>query len=118
MTNNLIIILLIILLLFFYNSYENFDSNNNNNQNLFYKKIPNIYKTNNNLNNNTIKPDENVIQLSQLSLDSYINSDIISKKIICDNYTSQADCWENNNCEWIYKIDNGSYCNVAPIWLL
>jgi len=60
---------------------------------------------------------KNIKSLTDITTDSYIYSDIISKKIICDNYTNEANCWENNNCQWVYKIDNGSFCDVARKWL-
>ena len=118
MNNNFVIILLVIIvLLFFSNVYEKFNSNNIN---LFYKNMPNIFMQNNYIDEQDITPTSNtdIKSLGNITLDSYVYSDIVSKKIICDNYTSQADCWENNNCQWIYKIDNGSYCDLAPKWLL
>jgi len=113
---NFILIIIFILILFFLNnSCEYF------NENLFYKKIQNIYIGNNYLSEDLEEPVSNINtdikSLDDITINSYIYSDIISNKIICDSYTSEANCWQNNNCQWIYKIDNNSYCDLAKKWL-
>lgn len=93
---------------------ETFDTN------LFFKPLPNIFLNNNFLNYNLDKTNEkpNYNSLEQISYNSFINSDIVSTKIICANYDNQGDCWDNNHCQWNYRIDGNSYCDMAPKWLL
>jgi hypothetical protein len=88
--------------------------------NLFFKELPNIFLNDNYLNYDLNKANDkpNYNSLGQISYNSYINSDIVSTKIICANYNNQGDCWDNNHCQWIYKINGGSYCDMAPKWLL
>lgn len=107
-----IFLILILIIIIISNNYEKFDSND---ENLFYQPIPNIFLTSNNLNyiNNKSKQDTNYKSLGQISYDSYINSDTVANKIICLNYTNEADCWQNNHCEWVYKIHDKSFCQLA-----
>lgn len=120
-----VIIILVIWLLTirFVNPNESFDTN------LFYAKMPNIFESkfySNNLPNKQTVSQTPTKSLGELSFDSYIYSDIISNKIICSNYTNQADCWNNNKCQWVEKKigdqaqghPHGSYCDFAPKWLL
>ena len=88
--------------------------------NLFFKPLPNIFLDFNFLNYdlNKVKKEPDYNTLEQISYNSYIGSDIVSTKIICSNYNNQGDCWDNNHCQWISKIDGGSYCSMAPKWLL
>jgi hypothetical protein len=115
------ILFIVILGLFFHNQYESFDCGSNSDSdkiNLFYKPLPNIYVSSSYSDNKNFKITDDVKPLSDITIDSYIYSDPISTKIICSNYTNQANCWDDNNCQWISKIDSGSYCDVAPKWLL
>ena len=95
--------------------------------NLFYSKIPNIFLTDAYLNNLPLEQSEpEKKSLGEIGFDSYIYSDIILNRIICLNYTNQADCWDNNKCQWNEKkigfqaLGNPSdaYCDLAPKWLL
>jgi len=135
MNNKIIFIILIIvfvIIIYFICKNEKFtstQSNNNNNDddnnniNSFYTPIKNIFLTNNYYNYQDNKPKKNFKipeSLEKIKLDSFIYSKPTSQKIICSSHTNRADCWEDNvnNCQWVYKIDNGSYCDVAPIWIL
>ena len=111
----LLIILILIIIIILYTRVDNFESNDN----LFYQPTKNIFLNDNylNYNYNKPKPTLNYSTLGEISYDSYIYSDIVSQRIICSNYNNQADCWQNNHCQWIYKIDDKSYCNVAPKFL-
>ena len=138
-----ILLSVMIILLYFNKLYENF--NPTNKTNLFYENLPNIFMSptdsdnqiltdsdnlsstdSDNLfltdsNNQTPTPTQTPTQtasLSTITFDNYIYSDQVSKQIVCANLTSQADCWDNNNCQWINKIDTGSYCDLASKWLL
>ena len=112
------IIICICLISIYVFNYENFNSN----KNLFFQPINNIFLSDNyynyKLNRPKIKPKTQ--SLDSIVSNSYIYSKPISQKIICASHTNRANCWEDNvnNCQWIHKIDGGSYCNVAPIWLL
>lgn len=120
----LLIILISIIIIYLNNiiywnkiNYELFDTN------LFYKPLNNIFLGNNYYNYKNDKYDlpdttQNIQSLSQISYDSYLYSDSTSNKIICSNYINQADCWANNNCQWINNINGNSYCEVAPKWIL
>lgn len=119
-----IIILIIILIIYclkyllIYN--ETFKADNINN--LFNKPISNIFLTDNYLNYEINKPEINkkTENIEKIAFNTFLYSKPTSQKIICSSHTSRADCWEDNynNCQWVYKIDNNSYCDVAPIWLL
>lgn len=110
----LLIIISIVIIYWNNINYELFDIN------LFYKPLNNIFLGNNydNYKYDLSDTKQNVQSLSQISQDSYLYSDSISKKIICSNYTNQANCWANNNCQWINNITGISYCEVAPKWIL
>ena len=116
----LFVLILLVIIIFFYfkENYlyhsELFDTN------LFFEPLPNIFLNSDylNYNLNKVKEVPNYSTVGQISYDSYINSDIVSTKIICSNYDNQGDCWDNNHCQWINKIDGGSYCDMAPKWLL
>jgi len=93
----------------------------NSDTNLFFQPISNIFLSDNYYNYNFNRPDikTNTKSLSDITFNSYLYSKPISKKIICSSYKNRGDCWEDNvnNCQWVYKIDNGSYCDVGSnIW--
>lgn len=117
------ILIIIFVILFGHNFYEKFDSNSNTSTNLFYTQLPNVFYTakfinNTNQINKKIIEDTQVQTLTELSVDSYLNSDIVQKKLSCDSHTNQATCWDDNNCQWNYKIGSPSFCSIAPKWLL
>lgn len=121
--NIFIIVMILILIYLIMDNFEYFYTSDNIYQtnNLFNKPLQNIFLTDNNLNyidNKPITSNPDYKSLSDISDDSYIYSNTIGNKIICSNYTNQGDCWDNNNCQWIYKIDGSSYCELAPKWLL
>ena len=138
MVLNIFIIMMILILIYlimdnfeyFYTSDNIYQTNDNIYQtndniyqtnNLFNTPLQNIFLTDNNLNyidNKPITVNPDYKSLSDISVDSYIYSNTSEHKIICSNYTNQGDCWDNNNCQWIHKIDGGSYCELAPKWLL
>ena len=99
---------------------ESFDLDKNNN--LFYKQHENIFLSDNfyNYKKNYPNIDYNYESLDKISMDAYLYSKPTTQKIICSNHTNEANCWEDNvnNCQWVYKIDGNSYCDVAKIWLL
>jgi hypothetical protein len=113
----LIIILLGVLLIFLQNK-ENFKSDINS----FYIPEKNIFLTDDYYNyiNNKPKPDVKRIPLSKLTFDAYLYAKPTREKIICSNHVNRANCWEDNvnNCEWVYRIDGGSYCRVGKKMLL
>ncbi len=129
MNNKIIFIILIcICLLIFFFAYknENFllnQDSNNDNINSFFIPLKNIY-LNDNYDNYILNRPKNNLKISEslnkINSDSFLYSKPITQKIICLSHTNRADCWEDNvnNCQWVYNIDNGSYCDVAPIWLL
>ena len=86
--------------------------------NLFNAKLPNIFASNFYSNNQPMNIPTPTKSIGEITFDSYIYSDIVSNQIICANYNNQGDCWDNNKCQWVYKIDGGSYCDLAPKWLL
>lgn len=122
MKNNLILIIIftsILVIIFVYNRYKNFNSeenfnNNKDNINPYYYTLSNIFYTKQFYDNIFIPPKPKTDSLTKINIDSYVNSDIVSNKIICANITNQAKCWDNNNCMWIKKINKGSYCTLAP----
>ncbi len=95
---------------------ENFNSQNE--INLFYQELPNIYNLHSLPDNKQNDINEQKVPLQNIIEDSYLSSNIVSNKIICSNYTNQASCWDDNNCQWNYKIDSNSYCSLANKWLL
>ncbi len=113
-----IFILLIILSIFLIINKENFESNIN----LFYLPEKNIFLSDDYYNyiNNKPKPNIKKMPLSKITFDSYLYAKPTREKIICSNHINSANCWEDNvnNCEWIYKIDGGSYCTVGKKMLL
>ena len=114
------VIILLIIIIYIYVKENNLIKIELFDTNLFFKPMPNIFLGSNYLNYDLkeVKKVPEYNTLGQISYDSYINSDIVSTKIICSNYNNQGDCWDNNHCQWIYKIDGGSYCDMAPKWLL
>ena len=88
--------------------------NTNTNTNAFYEKIPNIFFTDKFIDNLYVGTEPQSTSLQSIQFNSYINSDIVSNKIICSNITNQGKCWDNNNCQWINKINEKSYCTIAP----
>lgn len=130
MDNKSIFIITIIICFFtvcFTYKNENFLSDkqniNENNDDLFYTPLNNIFLGDNYYNYVNNRPNDNLKipeSLNKIKFDSYIYSKPTTQKIICLSHKNVANCWEDNvnNCQWVYKIDNGSYCDVAPIWLL
>ena len=102
------------------NDKENF--NNDLNTNLYFKPLKNIFLGNNyyNYQNNHPKIIQKTQSLDDITFNSFLYSKPTTQKIICSSHLNRANCWEDNvnNCQWIHKIDGGSYCDVAPIWLL
>lgn len=91
------------------------------NTNIFYKQIPNIFLSDNYYNYELNKPQikENTKSLGKIEFNSFLYSKPTRKKIICSSHTNRANCWEDNvnNCQWVHKIDGGSYCDVGQnIW--
>ena len=128
MNNKIIYIICIFICLFtiyYIHKYENFISNSNNtetNSNSYFGQFKNIFLGNNYYNYQLNRPKINndVQSLGKITFDSFLYSKPTTQKIICSAHTNSANCWEDNvnNCQWIHKIDTGSYCDVAPIWLL
>lgn len=116
----LIIILMIILaIIFLYLSYENFDYTETSDKNIFFlNKLPNIFYTKQFYDQLFVPPKPKFSTLSDISLNSYLNSDIVNKKIECASIVNQAKCWDNNNCQWVEKIGSKSFCTIAPTMLL
>lgn len=116
--NTIFIIIIIICLIVIYistNGKETFNTN------LFFKPIPNIFLTNNYYNYESNKPEikQDTKSLGEIEFNSFLYSKPIEKKIICSSHKNRADCWEDNvnNCQWVYKIDENSYCDVGQnIW--
>jgi len=127
MNNKIIIIIFICIYLFIiYYTYrnENFISDSNNtetNINSYFKPFKNIFLGNNYYNYQLNHPKINIDtqSLNKITFDSLLYSKPTTQKIICSSHTNNASCWEDNvnNCQWIYKIDSGSYCDVASILL-
>jgi hypothetical protein len=105
-------------IIYFTNKYEHF----NINKNLFFQPIDNIFLADNYYNYELNYPDikHKTDSLENIKFNSYLYSKPTSQKIICASHKDRANCWSDNvnNCQWVYKIDGDSYCNVAPIWLL
>lgn len=134
MNNKKIFICILVFVLVFQilNSFwnENFSSLNKkfnskekeNNTNLYLTPIKNIFLGDNYNNYQLNKPEitQQTQPLTQITFDSFLYSKPTTQKIICSSHKNSANCWEDNvnNCQWVYKIDSGSYCDVAPIWLL
>lgn len=116
----LIIILTIIIgIIFLYNKYENFYNQESTDSNIFYlDKLPNIFYTQQFYDNLFIPPEPKMSTLENITLNSYLDSDIIMKRIECVSIDNQANCWDNNNCQWIEKIGSKSFCTIAPKMLL
>lgn len=112
-----IIIILICLIVIYLsaNNNETFDTN------LFFQPIPNIFLSDNYYSYELNKPDikTNTKSIGEITFNSYLYSKPTSQKIICSSHKNRADCWEDNvnNCQWVYKIDGNSYCDVGKnIW--
>jgi hypothetical protein len=115
------IISIYLFIIYFTNKNENFLLNQDN-TNSYYKPLKNIFLTDNYYNyidNHPKNNEKSPESLNKIKLDSFLYSKPTTQKIICSSHTNRANCWEDNvnNCQWVYKIDNGSYCDVAPIWL-
>ena len=105
--------------MFIYNGYENFYNKETNDKNIFFmNKFPNIYYTKRFYDNLFVSPKPNITSLGNITVNSYLSSDITMKKIECASITNQDKCWDNNNCQWIEKIDSKSFCTTAPKFLL
>lgn len=114
-----IILVIIFVIIFLYDKFENFDDDEKNNENIFFiKKFPNIYYTEQYYDKLYIPPKPNMTSLANITIDSYLNSDIVMKKLECSNITNQAKCWDNNNCQWVERIGSKSFCTTAPKMLL
>ena len=121
MFNNKIFIILIcisVCIILLYDKYEQFDTDTN----LFFKPIDNIFLGDNYYNYELNYPEikQQTKSLGEITFNSYLYSKPIEQKIICTSHKNRADCWKDNvnNCQWVYKINNNSYCDVAPTWLL
>ena len=115
------IIFIIICLICLIVIYISTNSKERFNTNLFFKPIPNIFLSNNYYNYKLNKPEinQNTKSLDDITFNSYLYSKPTSKKIFCSSHINRADCWEDNvnNCQWVHKIDGGSYCDVGQnIW--
>ena len=113
----IIISLCFITIYIFINKFELFNADTN----LFFKPIENIFLSDNYYNYKLNKPNikQNIQSLGEITFDSYLYSKPTSQKIICTSHKNRANCWEDNvnNCQWVYKIDGGSYCGVGQnIW--
>lgn len=117
----LFVLMLLVILYFCLESYqlekkESFKDDTN----LFFKPLENIFldKSYMDYDLNKVEKKPEFSTLSQIAYNSYIDSDIVSTKIICSNYNNQGDCWDNNHCQWVNKLGGNSYCEIAPKWLL
>jgi len=54
--------------------------------------------------------------LNKITEDAFLYSPSVSQHIICSNYKNQANCWENNKCQWTKPP--GNHCEVATTMLL
>lgn len=113
----LILLICLITIYFLTNTNEHFNTN------LFFQPIPNIFLGDNYYNYKLNKPDYNLQNqtepINKITFDAFLYSKPTSQKIICLAHTNRADCWEDNvnNCQWVHKIDGGSYCDVGlPLW--
>jgi hypothetical protein len=94
------------------------EPNSSNKTNLFFTELPNIFLGKNYYNYETNKPKESTptsTSIGSITYNSWLYSKPISNKIICSNHKNIANCWEDNinNCQWVHKIDGGSYCEVG-----
>lgn len=120
------IIILYLLIMIYLDKYEKFISNGNSitDENLYFVPIKNIFLNDNYYNYELNKPNkpnikQNTQSIGEITFDSYLYSKPTSQKIICASHKNRANCWEDNvnNCQWVYKIDSGSYCDVGQnIW--
>ena len=111
----IVILICLILIYLFSNKKEYFDTN------LFFQSIDNIFLNNNYDNNklNKSKITHKTQSFKNITKNAYLYSKPTSQKIICASHKNIADCWEDNtnNCQWKYKINGNSYCEVGlPIW--
>lgn len=120
----IIILIIVIIAIFLYNKYEFFNKIDLdldldiNNKNSFYYRHPNIYFTKQFTDNLFVPPKPQISTLQSIDINSYVDSNIVSNKIICANITNQGKCWDNNNCEWVEKVGEKSFCKIAPKMLL
>lgn len=112
----LIIIIIILILIWISNKNENFSNNSTeNNTNIFFlKQLPNIYYTKRFYQDLFVPPPSQKSSLADITFNSYLNSNTIDNKITCSSITNQGRCWDNNNCQWVHKIDGNSYCKLGP----
>ena len=113
----LIILIFTIISIFFYDGYEYFNKIESQ-YNPFLTKLPNIYYTKQFIENLFVPPKPKIRSLQNIIDNSYIDSNIISTKVICSNINNQGKCWDNNNCQWVEKIGEKSFCTIAPKMLL
>lgn len=115
----LLIIITCLFLIVYEHNYEKFISNldNESGLNLYFAPIKNIFLTDdyNNYNLNKPKNKQETQSLSEITFNTYLYSKPTTQKIICSSHTNRANCWEDNtnNCQWVYKIDGNSYCDVG-----
>ncbi len=116
----IVILIIVFVIVFLYKKHEFFNYKNNkiNVDNPFNDKLPNIFFTKQFINNLFVPPKPKVSNLDLININSYIDSNIITNKIICSSITNQAACWDNNNCQWNRNIGKKSYCEIAPKFLL
>lgn len=124
---NIFILLIIICFFIIIYKYEcekflsNLNENNDTKTNLYFVPIKNIFLGDNYYNYKLNKPEikQEYQSLDDITFNSYLYSKPTTQKIICLSHTNIANCWEDNvnNCQWVNKIDGGSYCDVGRnIW--
>jgi hypothetical protein len=114
----IVILIIIIIIIFLYRKYENFNNTNSDSFNQFNFKLPNIFFTKRFISNRFVPPKPKVTNLELININSYFDSNIFTNKLICSSIINQAKCWDNNNCQWIEKVGEKSYCDVGPKFLL
>ena len=116
----IIILIITIVVIILYNKYEYFTiiNSDTNDKNIFFKKIPNIYITKQYIDNLFVPPKPKISSLQSIGVNSYIDSNIVTNKIICASIDNQGKCWDNNNCQWVENVGEKSFCIIAPKMLL
>ncbi len=111
-----IIIMICLLIILNNNLNENFNSINSGTD-LYMKPLKNIFLGDNFYNYNLNQPDiiDKTESLGKITFDTFLYSKPTTQKIICSSHTNSGDCWEDNvnNCQWVHKIDGGSFCDVG-----